>query len=318
MPMLYALLRLFSLLFLLIVNFYEIKSEDIVSEETPRVFNRPRYPSLAQIIISEPSLSSPNLSVLESIQNCFTLLSTAVRVIHDNSFVDYGHLMDVRRMYDRCVRGIPFSEYVSESSSPSDTHTLIEDYFLSKRQRMESLLPSYEEHCKKSINNESGLIELVSLERGSPTDPHKKGNFYLTSVHHLEHHADQLEYLVKLGELPPPFLDITYNIRWKVIPEMLKAVGGDDGCIYDVSTRSHSTGCHPDFRRSTFLLNPWMTDIMQGTFNTLIHMPSPLPLRSTNPFCLNPNLNFAEIQQAYLAGKVLGEDGQSCNNCIPN
>ena len=222
--------------------------------------------------------------------------------------------MDVRRMYDRCIRGMPYSEYVSEASA-SDTLTLIEEYFLYKRERMKQLVPFYDEQCKKSMNPESGIFEL-QLGRGPPTDPQRTGNFYLSSVHHLEHHADQLEYLVNIGELPPPFLDITFSIRWKIIPEIVKVVGGGD-CIYDVDTRSHSIPeCHPDFRRSTYLLSPWMTDLMQGTFNTLIHMPTPLPLPSTNPFCLNPNLNFEEIQNAYLAGKVLVIDSLLTPHCL--
>ena len=45
----------------------------------------------------------------------------------------------------------------------------------------------------------------------------------MTSIHHLEHMADQLEYLINLEKLPIQFMDSVATIRHIVVPQVARA-----------------------------------------------------------------------------------------------
>jgi len=230
-------------------------------------------------------------------------------------------MTEVRKFYHRCVRGVTYHEFVDEfsfsSTIPSPSSSIKEAYFLSKRERINSLLNQYEGQCHESMRDDTGQFEINNIRRtNTPMDLNGRGNFYLTSLHHLEHHADQLEYLVNVVEaLPPLFLDVVYAVRYKIIPEIVRVHGGTS-CSYNVQTRGFSpSDCKPDFRILTYLLNPWMTDAMHGTFGSLIHMPTPRAVPPKDSFCLNPNLDFEEIQESYIAGRVVVIDNLLTDRC---
>ena len=261
------------------------------------------------VLASSQSQDSQNEGQQLKITNCFRKLRLQTRLIVQ----DNVQLKDARSFYLRCVRGVPYNEYVM--NDPLGVRNV--SSFIAERQRkMVELLPQYEWECKNAVNVETGILEIKELKVfNSPLMLTGRGNFYLANVMHLEHHADQLEYLVKMERLPPQFFQIVYGIRNKVVPAVVRANGGD-ACVYSSNNPRFWSGCNEGFRRSSYLLNPWMTDVMGGTFGNLVYLPTPVPRSPENPFCINPNLNFGEIEESYLAGSVLVVDDLLTEVCL--
>jgi hypothetical protein len=59
-----------------------------------------------------------------------------------------------------------------------------------------------------------------------------------------------------------------------------------------------------------------MIESMGGTFNRLIHVPTLIPRSHVNPYCINPYLDFKEIEDSYLRGDVLRIDGLLTDVCL--
>ncbi|GMH65318.1 hypothetical protein TL16_g04168 [Triparma laevis f. inornata] len=256
-------------------------------------------------------------------ENCWNKLKKYTRIMMTDGVAQSERVLTISKYYLRCARGIPYNEYILElgalSDDPASLKAASYNYLNGLTTEAQTLHEYYDIQRKEISNPETGIYEIPTLDRRvSPTRVGGKGNYYLTTIAHLEHHADQLEYLSFNNKLPSVYLEVVAAIRHVVVPQVARSNvnSAEPGvpCIY-VSPRER-VDCIDKVRQNTFLLAPWMIDLMRGTFNRLIYMPKALPRSYKNPFCLNPDLDYKTLEDRYLEGDVLQIDKLMTDVCL--
>jgi hypothetical protein len=153
---------------------------------TPGFTYDPYFPSLHDLLLRSPSLTDLSLHPSERIQLCVDGLKTWTRYILPKPY-HRSHQEEIRAFYMRCVRGVPYSEqYGSFDSFPA--------YLASSEAWLEAIIEDYAEQCRVRFDDDTGTINVASLEhRLTPTSVGGRGNFFMTTIVHLEHMAEQFE-----------------------------------------------------------------------------------------------------------------------------
>ena len=262
---------------------------------------------------SEPVESEGSVA---RVNNCFYKLKKYTKFIHADRYTLKSRALDMSKFYLRCVRGTPWNEYIIDRV---EDHATVIDYLKgieSDLKDMEAYVDVQRSNC---LDSDTGKFIIPGIEFGHPpTELAGKGNFFFTSVHHLEHLAEQIEYLTKRGKLPKEFVEVQAAIKHVVVPQVARAspnslVAGV-ACVY--RTRYDMSGCTSGVRRTNFLLQSWMVEEMKGVFNRMVYMPKARPRTVEEPFCLNPGLDYERIESRYLAGDVLQVDDLMTPACL--
>ena len=135
-------------------------------------------------------------------------------------------------IYSRCLRGTPYWE-----RKLYDTDLTVERYLIDLQNIMENGIhdSKIDEEFREAMNNggvETGKVgEVKGRRHDLLTLFSERGNFIVTNFFHLEHFAEQLEYLIEQGKLPSQFGSIPFIVREYVIPDI---VGRHEpnGCKY--------------------------------------------------------------------------------------
>ena len=117
---------------------------------------------------------------------------------------------------------------------------------------------------------------------------------YYSTIHQLEHFADQLEYLVGEQKIDYRFLEISYVVRHTLTPVMARAVGGQT-CEY--SSALNFANCAENVRRSPYIFSFEMVRLMMGTHNRLLYLPTQLERSIMHPYALNQQLDFNKLEE---------------------
>ncbi|GMH84430.1 hypothetical protein TrST_g2119 [Triparma strigata] len=259
---------------------------------------------------------------IAQMDNCWRKLKKYTRVMMVDGVGESERVLTISKYCLRCTRGIPYNEYVLDLGSLSSDPAALKGASYSYINGMTNdarLLHEYYEIQQNEILGPEGIFNIPTLDRFvPPTEVGGKGNFYLTTIAHLEHHAEQLEYLVSVHKLPNLYLEVVATIRHIVVPQIASSSTSSSApgvpCVYVSS--SERSGCVEGVRRSTFLLAPWMIDQMRGSFNRLLYMPKAVPRSYKNPFCLNPELDWKTLEDRYLEGDVLQIDSLMTDVCL--
>jgi len=246
-------------------------------------------------------------------QECFDLLRprTLISNFHDQD----GPLWEKKELNYfmlRCVRGEPFSSSssfssFSSSSSSSSSSPSSSSYYLAEQL---SFIKSESQNFSDEMNsltvnsiNKQFNLDRIDNRNKSPYFIRGKGSFYITTIHQIEHYAEQLEYLVNANLLPYQFLEIVFEIRYVIVFEMAKNINQGVDCGYSTASKlAHS--CDSFLRRTPYVLSGRMTEQLMGTNNRLVHMPVQVPRSLKHPHALNQNLDFDQIEESFLRGEV--------------
>ena len=152
-------------------------------------------------------------------------------------------------------------------------------------------------------------------DKWNPITIHGKGNYFLTSIVHLEHFLEQLTYLIDHERIPVQFREAVSAAKHIIIPDVAAKLNAPNGCEYRYGEPLPAQ-CRADTRMVWYLLNPWMLGKMQGAFNRLTYLPTATVLTPSNPHCLNPTLDWVSIEDAYLRGDTLVIDQLLTPHCF--
>ena len=236
------------------------------------------------------------------------------KVVHMKDFNTH-----IYEFYIRCRRQTPY--YEIKALNPVLTPQLYFNY-------LKDIASSYESDLNEQIENYRKTVDSRKVYP-SPSDPDlhpsklsSRGSYFFTAIFHLEHYAEQIEYLVETKKLPLEFQEITTNVRSVVIPRLLQNSEKFKSCEY--ISRGNNTpligGTDPsctidNVKHSMFYLSyDVSTKYLYGTFNRLIYLPPSLPRSPMNAFGLNFKNPWKEIEESYQQGFVTVVDNFLTDN----
>jgi len=208
-----------------------------------------------------------------------------------------------RRVFTRCIRGIPYNEH--PSPSPSKFLNSSSTYFFT------NLYPKILEDINDLKNNNPNptvppAISSIDNPAIPPSSYLGRGNFLMTSIHQLEHEYEQLVHLVEGGKLPREFFAIAMRMKYQIIPVIASVL--EEGCAYFGPGSENNNNCGPNIRLGYYMLDEWMLRLMSGLHNRLVYQPVDVGRSTSSPSALNSDLDFNKIQNSYLNGDVVAID----------
>jgi len=254
-------------------------------------------------------LTNGNTSYIHRIDACFDLNRPILDPSKGRAYFamgsndqDFNSLSLIRNYVTRCIRGVPYNEWLLLNPGSSAS-----DYFNESLNTTRELLNHYKQQL---FEIKGGLDEMPKVSRidNGDVQPYYlkgRGNFWFTTIHQLEHTVEQIMYLVDKDLLPTEFTTFAMHIKYKIVPKIANAL--QPQCVYFAKS-DRSVGCPADVRMRYYMLDPWMIEEMYGLHNKLVYSAVEAPAVFGFAHALNPDLDFEGIQDAYFRGDVLQID----------
>lgn len=147
-------------------------------------------------VFTDAGLPAESEGEVAVVNNCFYKLKRFTKFIHADRYTQKSRSDSLSKFYIRCVRGLPYSEYLLTVGGPSSP-SVVSDYMSSMSSSASSMEPYFSLQMASLWDASTGTYVIPSIESDHPpTELSGKGNFYMTSIQHLEHYAEQVSYLV--------------------------------------------------------------------------------------------------------------------------